>query len=89
MKYRLESAQEKLDSAKILLDCGDFRIIKKDQAVEIVRTWHGMVSIHDTFSTGKRPAGHVNYRASHLPEAPHGSTSPLEVTGSPISCEST
>ena len=26
MKYRLESAQERLNSAKILLDCGNYKI---------------------------------------------------------------
>lgn len=31
----------------------------------------------------------LHYFASQRPEAPHGSTSPLEVTGSPISWEST
>ena len=40
---------------------------------------------------GKRVFGvfFAHYFASHRPEAPHGSTSPLEVTGSPISWEST
>ena len=31
----------------------------------------------------------VYFPAPHRPEAPQGSTSPLWVTGSPISCEST
>lgn len=30
-----------------------------------------------------------NYSASHLPEAPQGSTSPVLVTGRPISWDST